>query len=83
MDEAVTFLCGVLNLYNFDNDSLYVSFNGGKDATVVLYLTVFAMRKLNITSPIKCIYLEESNPFPEVDEFVNSQIKQLNLSLSM
>ena len=50
---------------------LYVSFNGGKDATVVLFLTYFALQQYlcaNVrskfqNSSIKCIYFEEPRPF--------------------
>jgi 3'-phosphoadenosine 5'-phosphosulfate sulfotransferase (PAPS reductase)/FAD synthetase len=52
-----------------------VSFNGGKDATIVLYLTYFALQRTHSKSHIECIYFEEKDPFPEVDAFMSQQIE--------
>lgn len=60
----------------FGRDNISVAFNGGKDATVVFYLTLaayFGCNKLTNTmrSKVHCLYLDsKGNNFEELDEFV-------------
>lgn len=61
-----------------------MSFNGGKDCTVLLYLTIAVLKKLypNIPNPqIQCVYIQSSDPFEELNEFVAETIKDYNLPL--
>ncbi|CAE7853449.1 FLAD1, partial [Symbiodinium microadriaticum] len=67
----------------FDTNQLAISFNGGKDATVVLHLVRYVFFKLNIldtlgtTAPI--IYFDDPKTFPEMTEFLIEIKSQYNL----
>ena len=63
-----------------ENDYLFLSFNGGKDATIVLYLTFIAMQILsfNPVKAIKVVYFVEPDSLPECDKFIEDTKKGLN-----
>ena len=49
-----------------------LSFNGGKDCVVLLYLLVAVYYKRYQEIPnIKTIYVTHPNPFPDVEKYVN------------
>jgi FAD synthetase len=71
-------------------EKVSLSFNGGKDCTVLLHLFAAALsRYLRVGSPtqptmpkpIFTIYVTHPNSFSEVDEFVNDTIQRYNLDL--
>ncbi|CAD8084755.1 unnamed protein product [Paramecium sonneborni] len=77
--EAIDFLVKIFEIFRFPQ--IKICFNGGKDATVVLYLAKMALEKLQISTQIECIYFKEKEPFPEIIEFMELQQKALNLNI--
>ncbi len=53
-----------------DIKSVGLSLNGGKDSTVVLFLTLFYLEKLKKLDILKCIYMKEKNPFNEILQYL-------------
>ncbi|CAG9827745.1 unnamed protein product [Diabrotica balteata] len=54
-------------------DNTFLSFNGGKDCTVLLYL-VYAYLQVNYPDYKKqmfCLYVQGKEPFPEQEEFIS------------
>jgi len=70
-------------------DRMVVSFNGGKDCTVLLYLVAAVrIRKESVKSSLKCLYILPSNDdqisetFPEIDSFISQMTSYIpNLEL--
>ncbi|KAJ3047006.1 hypothetical protein HK097_000322 [Rhizophlyctis rosea] len=65
-----------------------LSFNGGKDCTVLLHLLYAARQEYArnrgedpSTVPIKTLYVTHANPFPEVDEFVDFAVTRYHLDM--
>ncbi|XP_035727076.1 FAD synthase-like [Vespa mandarinia] len=63
----------------YDSNEIFLSFNGGKDCTVVLHLAacICALRK--ISSPL-CLYVA-ADPFSEVEAFVEEAANYYGLEL--
>nr|XP_012143208.1 PREDICTED: FAD synthase-like isoform X2 [Megachile rotundata] len=60
-------------------EEIFISFNGGKDCTVVLHLTACVAKLQNISS-LLCLYVT-AEPFPEVDSFVEKAARYYDLEL--
>ncbi|XP_040155044.1 FAD synthase-like [Anopheles arabiensis] len=56
-------------LSSYRAEEMFISFNGGKDCTVLLDLIHQA--NLKDAKQIKCIYVRPLNPFSEIEEFVD------------
>lgn len=80
----------------YDLKDLYISFNGGKDAQVVLHLVRLALYQFCAADSrsesdaqelfekrwksMNIVYFEEAGPLPEVDEFMKEHCSQFNIS---
>ncbi|KAG5668609.1 hypothetical protein PVAND_016545 [Polypedilum vanderplanki] len=53
----------------YDTRQIFLSFNGGKDCTVLLDLIKNFLK--NSISDLKIFYFRQTNPFPEIDDFVS------------
>ena len=53
------------NALTFSNNNAYVSFSGGKDSTILLYLARI------IKPDIKAVFFNTTNEFPEIYRFLN------------
>ncbi|XP_076247529.1 uncharacterized protein LOC143187300 isoform X3 [Calliopsis andreniformis] len=60
-------------------EEIFISFNGGKDCTVVLHLAAAIAKLQNITK-LLCLYVT-ADPFPEVDSFVDKASQYYNFEL--
>jgi FAD synthetase len=64
-------------------ENIFVSFNGGKDCTVLLHLVLAVIKKkyAQYTQPIFCLYVQSESPFPEQDEFIQHSKTYYNLEI--
>ncbi|KAG7095675.1 hypothetical protein E1B28_006391 [Marasmius oreades] len=73
------------SLSDLGQDHVSISFNGGKDCTVLLHLLAGALEKRrsssNITSSIPAIYIAVPSPFPVLEQFIEETKQQYNLDL--
>jgi FAD synthetase len=61
-------------------ESLALSFNGGKDCTVLLHLVAAVMSRLGYGQElIRTVFVTYPNPFPHVDAFVKVCIQRYQL----
>jgi predicted phosphoadenosine phosphosulfate sulfurtransferase len=53
-----------------------LSFNGGKDCVVLLYLFQGVLKDLEINETIKAVYFQSDDQFPEEEDYVQSTVKR-------
>lgn len=70
-------------LGSYSLDELAISFNGGKDCLVLLVLLLAALspHRMSPTAKIPAVYVMCTNPFGEVDDFVDTCIDDYALDL--
>lgn len=64
-------------LDKYPADTIFVSFNGGKDCTALLHLVSAVWQRKSVSKPIQAIYFRTLDPFPEVEAFIQDAIKRL------
>lgn len=78
---------GVLgNVFNsIPANKIALSLNGGKDSTVVLFLTLYMLKQKQLekgfNSSLKCIYMKEQNPFPEILSYMTQLSEQFEIEV--
>ncbi|XP_021920063.1 FAD synthase-like isoform X3 [Zootermopsis nevadensis] len=67
----------------FSPSEIFLSFNGGKDCTVLLHLATAVLRRKfpSLKKPLQAVYIQPQDPFPQVEEFVVESVKRYNLEL--
>ncbi|KAI7892926.1 uncharacterized protein EV154DRAFT_417774 [Mucor mucedo] len=76
--EAIKVIEKAYQDYGFE--SIALSFNGGKDCTVLLHLVAAVMSRLGYQDElIRTVFVTYPNPFPHVDAFVKVCIRRYNL----
>jgi len=66
----------------FDSSKFIVSFNGGKDCTVLLHLVYAVLTKNNkLDHKLKTLYIHEKDTFKELEDFVKLCIQHYNLEM--
>lgn len=63
----------------YNPNEVFISFNGGKDCTVVLHLAATVAKLRNI-SPLLCLYITDDS-FQEVEAFVESAVQYYDLEI--
>lgn len=58
-------------LNEYDKNEIFLSFNGGKDCTVLLHMfaSLFAMKYPN--EKLLCLYIQPESPFDEIEQFIH------------
>lgn len=71
-------------LKDYGVDNVFLSFNGGKDCTVLLHLVLTVIRKNYPKSAKKlfCLYVKSDNTFKEQDEFIEQCMVYFNLQVN-
>lgn len=67
-------------LDTYESKEIFLSFNGGKDCTVLLHMFANLFKKRYPNETLHCLYIRPDNPFDEIEEFIvecqqNYQIK--------
>lgn len=71
-------------LRQYSLDELCISFNGGKDCTVLLHLFYAAIQHTSycgIGAKINAIYIQCNSPFPQVENFIENTTQKYGLNL--
>ncbi|KAF8273753.1 hypothetical protein EI94DRAFT_1769208 [Lactarius quietus] len=77
--EALDVIDAALDEYGQNKVSL--SFNGGKDCTVLLHLYAAALAKRNADPSIPALYIPVPSPFPALETFISHALSVYNLSV--
>jgi len=67
----------------FTLNNIFLSFNGGKDCVVLLYLYQAVLDELEFSGSIKAVYFQSDDQFFEEVDFVQSTVKRFNLDLTI
>ncbi|KAH9937797.1 adenine nucleotide alpha hydrolases-like protein [Epithele typhae] len=63
-------------------DRVSLSFNGGKDCTVLLHLVSASLgRRTPSPKPLTAVYIPVPSPFPQLEDFIHDAATEYNLSL--
>lgn len=67
----------------YQPENVCLCFNGGKDCTVLLHLTLMVLHKRfkNHKEPLLCLYIENHDPFPEIDVFIKNIVSYYDLNI--
>ncbi|XP_076370970.1 FAD synthase-like isoform X2 [Tachypleus tridentatus] len=70
----------------YSQEEVCLSFNGGKDCTVLLHLAYtvlldWTVRENIPVKPLKTLYICPSDPFPELEDFIEQSVKRYNLNV--
>eukprot|EP00794_Sanderia_malayensis_P011026 gene11026-12190_t len=67
----------------YDLDEICIGFNGGKDCTVILHLWLIALKVKypRFQEKPTALYIKNSAPFPEAEDFIKETVKSCNLDL--
>lgn len=63
------------------SNKLCISFNGGKDCTVILHLLCALRCEAGLVEPLRALYIGTADPFPEIGEFVGQAVARYGLAL--
>lgn len=80
--EAIQVIEDALDSYG---DNLTLSFNGGKDCTVLLHIYAAVLRRRggesSTSAPIPAIYIPMPSPFPEMESFIDWAAEEYGLDI--
>jgi len=69
-------------LDTYSPEGVSVSFNGGKDCTVLLHLVLAVKDRRNVSQPLQAVYFRPPNPFPEVEQFIQDTVDRYKIELT-
>lgn len=70
-------------LDKYPADTIFVSFNGGKDCTALLHLVAAVWQHKSVSTPIQSIYFRTVDPFPEVEAFMQDAVKRYKVEFTV
>ncbi|XP_065093411.1 FAD synthase-like isoform X3 [Ochlerotatus camptorhynchus] len=62
-------------------DEIFLSFNGGKDCTVLLDIIMKLLPTIVSSGDLKCVYMQPKEPFEEVEEFIDHCRRYYNIKI--
>lgn len=66
----------------YSPSAVFLSFNGGKDCTVLLHFVIQLFRELRFDSrQLICVHVQPAHPFDEVEQFVRNCEKHYNVAI--
>lgn len=68
-----------LSKYDNDPETFCISFNGGKDCTALLHLTLMVMKKKGLNFRLKSLHITIPDTFSQLVEFVHESCTRYNL----
>lgn len=57
-------------LDTYESKEIFLSFNGGKDCTVLLHMFASLFKKRYPNETLHCLYIQPDNPFDEIEQFI-------------
>lgn len=79
--ESLMIINDSVEKYGYDHIS--ISFNGGKDCLVMLYLYMKIINDKNLSTRIRSVYIYYEETFPKIEEFNQYMIDRYNLDLEI
>ncbi|XP_066992210.2 FAD synthase isoform X2 [Anabrus simplex] len=70
----------------FSAREVFISFNGGKDCTVLLHLAcavLWSQQPQERENRLQALYIRYNDPFPEVEKFIEETVVRYNLELKV
>ncbi|KAJ8663954.1 hypothetical protein O0I10_000229 [Lichtheimia ornata] len=64
---------------DYGYEAISLSFNGGKDCTVLLHLVIAALSRMGHANRLRTVFVTYPNPFPHVDAFVQVCTRRYHL----
>lgn len=78
-EQTIQVLKAAYSLYR--PDEIFLSFNGGKDCTVLLDILIKLLPTIVSSSELKCVYMQPKEPFEEVEEFIEHCRRYYNIKI--
>ncbi|XP_053693454.1 FAD synthase-like isoform X2 [Sabethes cyaneus] len=68
----------------YTQNEIFISFNGGKDCTVLLDIVMARFQKVKQEDcNVRCIYIQPSKPFEEIDVFVEKCMHHYGINIQV
>ncbi|KAF0751481.1 FAD synthase-like [Aphis craccivora] len=71
------------SIEKFTLQNIFLSFNGGKDCVVLLYLLQAVLEELKYHERIKAVYFQSDDQFSEEEDYVQSTVNRFDLDLTV
>lgn len=70
-------------LDTYESREIFLSFNGGKDCTVLLHMFANLFHKRHPNETLLCLYIQPDNSFDEIEEFIVECQKQYPIKMEI
>lgn len=67
----------------YESKEIFLSFNGGKDCTVLLHMFANLFTKRHPNETLLCLYIQPDNSFDEIEEFIVECQKQYQIKMEI
>lgn len=68
-------------LETYESHEIFLSFNGGKDCTVLLHMFANLFKRRHPNEKLLCLYIQPESPFDEIEEFIVDCQQQYHIQL--